>query len=275
MTREDYTMVFEGAPALESTCHAIPQGVSKGDQSKWFSGSKWFKIDNFRYEGLAEELVSIVGSCIEDFYYVTYAACKISHGDRIVRGCFSTNFLSEDEQFITIYRILEQSNRLREFKSGESAFDKMSRVIQIVYELTGLDIKEYLWNNLLLDAITLNEDRHLNNLGIILGRDSYSIAPVFDNGLSLLCGMTSVSENPRVIMRRVKSKPFSSSFDTQIKICLQMGAPLLPIDFSRLKRLLQEYSSKIYTDTEVDTCIRVLFIQLNQLKDKVWRDISV
>lgn len=43
---------------------------------------------------------------------------------------------------------------------------------------------------LVFDAIILNEDRHFGNFGVLINNETNKIiapAPIFDNGLSLLC----------------------------------------------------------------------------------------
>jgi hypothetical protein len=59
----------------------------------------------------------------------------------------------------------------------------------------------------------LNEDRHLNNLGLICTGERFTPAPIFDQGLSLLTANQSV--NWRLPMeenvRRVVVRPFSGS----------------------------------------------------------------
>ncbi len=38
----------------------IAQTSSKGNQEKWLEGGRWYKLDQFGYEGLAETLVSVL-----------------------------------------------------------------------------------------------------------------------------------------------------------------------------------------------------------------------
>ena len=47
----------------------------------------------------------------------------------------------------------------------------------------------------MLDMICLNEDRHLNNLAIIMNGDKFTPAPIFDNGIALLTANQSVNRH--------------------------------------------------------------------------------
>ena len=74
-----------------------------------------------------------------------------------------------------------------------------------------LDVTDYLRKVFTLDYLILNEDRHFNNLGVILNeKGTYEAAPIFDNGKSLLNGNFSVKTNLSLKenMRRVICQPF-------------------------------------------------------------------
>ena len=60
----------------------------------------------------------------------------------------------------------------------------VNRVINLVEKKTGLTaVREYLGRIIYLDAITLNNDRHLNNISFKLFKDSsWGYMPVYDNG---------------------------------------------------------------------------------------------
>lgn len=51
-------------------------------------------------------------------------------------------------------------------------------------------LAEQLAQYIIIDALILNEDRHLGNFGILCDADTFEIkrmAPIYDNGVSLLC----------------------------------------------------------------------------------------
>ncbi len=73
-----------------------------------------------------------------------------------------------------------------------SGIVKSSNIEEIFnfYKKLGEKYYDNLISMFLLDALILNTDRHLGNFGFIIDNDSNKIvetAPIFDNGLSLLC----------------------------------------------------------------------------------------
>ena len=70
-----------------------------------------------------------------------------------------------------------------------------------------------------IDSIILNEDRHFNNISLIEKDGEYRVAPIFDNGLSLL---SDTSQDYRygvsldILIRKVKCMPFVNSFSKQV-----------------------------------------------------------
>ena len=64
----------------------------------------------------------------------------------------------------------------------------------------------------MLDMICLNEDRHLNNLAIIMNGDKFTPAPIFDNGIALLTANQSVNRHFPIAdnVKRVVARPFSN-----------------------------------------------------------------
>lgn len=96
------------------------------------------------------------------------------------------------------------------------------------YDELGPEFGEQLRSMLVFDALFYNEDRHFGNFGIL--RDNHSgkiiaLAPIFDNGLSLLCyagsdGFANLSALEEYANTRVP--PYRLSFE---EICAEvMGA---------------------------------------------------
>ena len=196
----------------------------KGNQPKWVIGNKFVKADYFGYESIVESLVATLEQYIVGFDYVDYFPCLIEVGGHTYTGCYSPNFLKEGESLIPVYRML-----LRYFGSEERVYAKLKNgrdmvemVIRVCGNVTGLDewyIGQYFANIIQLDAIILNEDRHLNNICFIEDADGrFRGATVFDNGLGLLSDtyMYPFYGYIEQSMRRVKAKPFSTSFKKQL-----------------------------------------------------------
>lgn len=194
-------------------------GTSDGTQDKFFKDNLWFKLDRYGGEGLAERAASLIlkESGIESFSFVEYFPCRINGKN----GCYSKNFLKDDESFITLYRLYKNvtGKDLAQVCSKMDYDDAIEYVINFVKEQTKIDIHEYLANTFALDKIILNEDRHFNNLGIIYNGTSFKPAPIFDNGKSFLIGNKNAKEK-NTITEQIKTayaKSFSPSFDLNAK----------------------------------------------------------
>lgn len=93
------------------------------------------------------------------------------------------------------------------------------------------DVKESVDQMLALDYLIVNEDRHLNNFGVIRNADTLEYvgaAPIFDSGTSLWF------DQPMPLIQargKMPSKPFRSSHEDQIKLVTDFSW----LDFSALK----------------------------------------
>lgn len=181
-------------------------GTSDGTQDKYFKDDYWFKLDRYGGEGIAETVASSIlrESGLAPKLFVEYKPCLINGKS----GCYSKNFLSEEESFITLYRLYKNvtGRDLATVCSKMDYDDAIEYVISFVKEQTNLDIHEYLANTFCLDMLILNEDRHFNNLGIIYDETNFKIAPIFDNGKSFLIGNQHSG--------KAYAKGFSPSFKT-------------------------------------------------------------
>ncbi|OMF12213.1 hypothetical protein BK131_19655 [Paenibacillus amylolyticus] len=195
---------------------------SKGDQLKWKIENKWGKANKFGYEGLAEwvafELIS--RSNIPSGLIVPYTQCVLIEENVEYPGCYSEDFLQPGESIITLHRILESYGvKFDDLQQGQSTRDSVLLVVDFLKDVLKLDTLEYFSIMLPLDAILLNEDRHLNNIAFIHGLDGYRLCPLFDHGLSLLSDTTDypLSMPTSIALRKIKAKPFSSDFSKQAR----------------------------------------------------------
>lgn len=200
---------------------------SKGNQLKWKDGNRWYKSDQNGYEGLAEYTVSELLSLSDlgQEMVVSYRTEEIRYRNRILRGCSCDDFLSEGESLITLERLYASSRNGRSlYKTVFSIPEETDRVRFLVSEIqsiTGIsDFGEYLCLLLELDALFLNEDRHMHNIAVILQPDGrYRPSPVLDNGACLLSDTAMdypLEEDIIDLLKRVKSKTISASFISQL-----------------------------------------------------------
>lgn len=243
---------------LSPSALVMVAGSSKGTQDKYFDNNYWYKSDSKGYEGLSEYLVSKVLSCSNAENYVEYERCSINGKN----GCRSLNFLKPGETFMSFQRLYDIYNggSLSEtIIPLNDVSERVSFVKNFIKDVTGLDVSNYLSKILTLDMLTLNTDRHFNNLGVIINPDTGECkeAPIFDNGAALLSNFAqfepycSIEEN----IDKAYAMPFSSSFGLQVKEC-GIG---LALDYRKLNSIL---------DNEPNSrALNVLKLQIERFKD--------
>lgn len=255
------------------------QSTSKGNQRKWVIGNKFLKADTMGYESIAEVLASELEMVVDGIDFVNYSLCKVIENGKVFFACESDVFLSGGDRLVSLERILSRyagSEVKRDilFK-GLTGKNLVSKVVKICSDMTNLSeesIMMYLSNMIKLDAILLNEDRHTNNIAFIKGKEGYRLAPIFDNGLSLLSDLDCypMGANISMLIRKVKSKPFSTDFKKQLGYFSSL--PLLRIDYERLLFRLNEYTVE-FKEKEYFRAKSVLLKMLNNLKGEAWNNV--
>ena len=106
--------------------------------------------------------------------------------------------------------------------TGEKASPEA--LFQYAVELYG---KKWLYQMLAFDAFIGNEDRHENNIDIIVRHYKHVLPPLYDNGGSLLAWATDEELTDTKLRYQLdKSKPFRSHHAQQIKM---IDEPVLPV----------------------------------------------
>lgn len=204
---------------LSSRALVIVSGSSAGTQEKYYEDGYWYKVNRNGYEATAEYLVSVVLSCSNLSNYVAYELCTVN--GRL--GCRSKSFLLPDEKYISLERLYSMTrgqNLMDDVMRISGVAEREQYVIQFVKKVLDFDITEYLANILMLDALTLNNDRHFNNLGVVVNEVSGAVreAPIFDNGDSLFSSYAKFSEETiEENMERSVALPFSANAYHQAK----------------------------------------------------------
>lgn len=189
--------------------------TSEGTQTKFYDKGYWYKKDTFD-EGIVEYLISklLTFSTLPKKDYVLYEYGKINGKN----GCRSKDFLKPGYELITFERIHQRITGTK-LSAQKYEFDTMEAYIEYTLDFfrkhLNLNVYKYLRNTFQLDMITLNEDRHFNNLAVIFDtkNSKYIPAPIFDNGKSLLNGNRSyrsafpIKEN----IKKVIALPFSGN----------------------------------------------------------------
>lgn len=189
--------------------------TSDGSQTKYYKDNYWYKINSMGGEDEAEYLASgiLQFSSLAESDYVVYEKGKVNRSD----ACRSKNFLKPTEDFFTFNHLHKNIARVPMYEETfkyKTLSKKVEYVVNFMKNTTGLDVTDYLRKTFSIDSIILNEDRHFNNLGVIMKEDgSYRAAPIFDNGKSMFIGNFSIKDNLPIIenVKRVSCKPFGFS----------------------------------------------------------------
>lgn len=219
---------------------------SKGSQIKYCKNNFWYKQDSRCDEGIVECLVSEVlkHSSLAQKEYVIYEHGVVNNK----HGCRSKDFTENGKYtFVTLEKAYSQltgrslTEKVRAMDVIEERRDFVLDFFRRYYEF---DLTDYFNKVFTLDLITLNEDRHFNNLGVFLSDDGITNAPIFDNGLSLLNGNQSVNRHLSIDenVKRVITKPFAGSPERQYKLFSQGFS----LDYNSLESALGEYPDSFY-----------------------------
>lgn len=255
----------------------VAETSSKGNQEKWYDKdtNKWYKLDQFGYEALAETLISnlLEKSNIKQntpFSFAKYEMEKLKVHGRERTGCSSDNFLKEGESIITLSHLFSRclggslKTTLEKLPSDKK---RIKYIAEETAKITGLkEFPQYLTLLFEIDALFLNDDRHLNNIAVIEKDGKYSYCPIFDNGAALLSNtqLSPMDIEPKGLIKEVVARPFNTSFTRQMNTARalygrQLVMPQLTTQeiMVELKPLLDYYSERdkgIITDRVVE-CI--------------------
>lgn len=244
------------------TDEKVAETSSKGNQEKWLDGNRWYKLDQFGYEALSETLISslLERSNIETdtpFSFTRYRMERINVHGRERTGCSSENFLPPQSSIITLSHLFKKhldgslKDTLERFNSDKR---RIAYLAEATAEITGLkQFPQYLTLLFEVDALFLNDDRHLNNIAVIENGGKYDYCPIFDNGAGLLSNTQILRMDiaPDSLISSVRARPFNTTFNRQIISAREFyGAQL---NMPRLRReeimeeiepLLQYYSER-------------------------------
>lgn len=204
----------------------IAETSSKGNQEKWFENGRWYKLDQFGYEALAETLISVLleRSNIErdtPFTFVRYQMERLNVHGRERTGCCSENFCADGQAIITLSHLFRQyyGTPLAELLSRQSSDKKrIAYLAEATAELTGLDrFPQYLTLLFEIDALFLNDDRHLNNIAVTERDGKFDYCPIFDQGAGLLSNtqLLPMDIAPKALIASQKARPFNTTFNRQ------------------------------------------------------------
>ncbi len=235
------------------TNEKVAETSSKGNQEKWFDKdtNKWYKLDQFGYEALSETLISnlLKRSSIEEATPFTFAEYQMErlfvHG-RERTGCSSDNFLEEGQSIITLSHLFSRflgsslKEKLEKLSSDKKRIEYLGNMTA---EFTGLeDFPRYLTLLFEIDALFLNDDRHLNNIAVIEKNGSFSYCPVFDNGAGLLSNVqfSPMDIEPKALIKGIVARPFNMNFTRQMNTARALWGSQFKIPKLTSKEIMKE-----------------------------------
>ncbi len=231
--------------------------IDKGTRYLLKDGYKNELLQPFN-EVLASEICKRLG-----FNHVEYTIDI--YKDMVVSKC--PCFINKDTEFITCYQI---KNDMKKHNNKEDYEDYIK-----LLENKGIkDAREKLENMYILDFLIMNEDRHLNNFGIIRDVNTLQwldVAPIFDNGQSLKIEYYDeeelhISGEGRLFY---EVKPFNE--------IIKVVKDLKRIDISKLDGIVEWFDELLhkyqhltkFSDIRINRLCILLNRQINKLKELI------
>src|SRR5699024_2795202 len=171
-----------------TTGDRIAETSSKGNQEKWREKGRWYKLDLFGYEGLAETVIStLLGQTNVEalgFRYVPYRMERLEVHRRVRNGCSSPDFLRPGESILTLADLFRKGvgpNWQAAATRQPNLAGKVRWMVEQTVRLTGLQrFGAYLTLLVEADLLFGNEDRHLNNIAVLRRGEEFDYCPLFD-----------------------------------------------------------------------------------------------
>lgn len=134
------------------------------------------------------------------------------------------------------------------------------------------NVREKLENMFILDYLILNEDRHLNNFGIIRNVNNLNwidIAPIFNNGQSL----NILDYNEEELIINSQGRFFYNVYD--FNIIISKIKDIKRIDLSKLDGVVDEFDELLHkyqsitrmTDRRINKKCTLLISRINKLEN--------
>ena len=272
-----FTNDFDYAEFMEASLSMNSKTITKESSLKTpnntTDGKAWIIENGTRYllkggyknetlqpfnEVLASEICKRLG-----FDHVEYTID--TYKDIVVSKC--PCFITKDRELVTCYQIRNDMKRHDSIEDYEEYIKKL--------EANGIEnVREKIENMFILDYIIMNEDRHLNNFGIIRDVNTLKwldVAPIFDNGQSL--NIEYYDEEEVHISGSGRFFYEVKPFDEIIKVVKNLKR----IDISKLDGLVDWFANLLhkyqhftgYSDTRIQRLCILLNRQINKLKELI------
>lgn len=229
-------------PIHLTTGNRIAETSSKGNQEKWREGDRWYKLDLFGYEGLAETVTSslLQKTNVTDlgFRFVPYQMERLEVYRRLRTGCSSPNFRREGEAILTLADLFRKGIGPRwqdQIARQPNLAERVRWIAEQTTQLTGLSrFGQYLTLLFEADMLFGNEDRHLNNIAVLRRGEEFDYCPLFDFGAALLSNTRDypLDIEPRAHLRLLRALPLETTFGRQVQAARAIYGPQLEWNFT-------------------------------------------
>lgn len=267
----DYAEFLEASLSLNSkivkkeTSLITPNNTTDGMLKKaWIieDGTRYLLKGGYKNE-ILQPFNEVLASMICDrlgFNHVPYTLDV--YKDTVVSKC--PCFINKDTELITAYQIRNDMKRHDNTDDYEEYIKKL--------EENGIsNAREKIENMYILDFLIMNEDRHLNNFGIIRDVNTLKwldVAPIFDNGMAL--NIPYYDENEVIISGNGRFFYEVKPFDEIIKVVRNIKR----IDVSKLSDIPEEFDKLLHkyqsitkmSDKRIYRLCVLLNRQINKLK---------
>ena len=207
-------------------------------------------------EALASEISRRLGFECVPYTLDTYK-------DTVVSKC--PCFINKDTELITAYQIRNNMKR----NDNEEDYEDYVKALE---EHGIVNAREKVENMFILDYIIMNEDRHLNNFGVIRDVNSLKwvdVCPIFDNGMAL--NIPYYDEDEMIISGNGRFFYEVKPFDEIIKVVKDIKR----IDISKLDGVVEWFEELLHkyqhitnmSNTRINRICIILNKQINKLKD--------
>ena len=267
----DYAEFLEASLSLNSkivkkeTSLITPNNTTDGMLKKaWIieDGTRYLLKGGYKNE-ILQPFNEVLASMICDklgFNHVPYTLDV--YKDTVVSKC--PCFITKDTELITAYQIRNDMKRHDNTDDYEEYIKKL--------EENGIpNAREKIENMYILDFLIMNEDRHLNNFGIIRDVNTLKwldVAPIFDNGMAL--NIQSYDDEELIISGMGRLFYEVKPFDEIIKVVHNIKR----IDVSKLSDIPEEFDKLLHkyqsitkmSDKRIYRLCVLLNRQINKLK---------
>lgn len=193
------------------------------------------------------------------FKHIPYTIDIVNN--KIVSKCEC--FIDKDTELVTAYQILHK------ILNKDEAYENYIKILESNGIITA---REEIENMLVLDYLMLNEDRHLNNFGIIRNVEDLNwvgTAPIFDTGQSL--NILDYNDEELIINGDGRFFYNVDKFDTIISYVRDIKR----IDLSKLDGICVEFDDLLHkyqsitnmTDRRINKICTLLLSRINKLKE--------